>query len=196
MFIVLSFCCYAIILCFVLWGRLASSWGGGGPGRQMYPSQFGVFGLRALGCLVFHVFRVRILWWARGGASLLATFRRAPRGDTPRPRVKEALRRAASPANGRRCRKRGALWRAQGFRGRQLTARVAPPDGTSPPHRRFTRKLRFGCSGIWCFRMWCFKKIVLNSSPISALEVKSPYLQFLRVNHTLFQTPHLQTPHP
>ena len=52
-----------------------------------------------------------------------------------------------------------------------------------------------GCSGMWCFRMWCFKMLVLNPSPISALGVKSPHLQLLRVNkHTLFK-PHILKRH-
>ena len=46
-----------------------------------------------------------------------------------------------------------------------------------------------GCSGMWCFRMWCFKILILNPSPISALAVKSPHLQFLRVNKPLLSNP-------
>ena len=45
-------------------------------------------------------------------------------------------------------------------------------------------------SGMWCFRMmWGLNVIVKNSSPISAVGVKSPHLQLLRVNQLLFSNP-------
>ena len=40
-----------------------------------------------------------------------------------------------------------------------------------------------------CFRMRGFKVLVFNPSPISALDVKSPHLPFLRVNKLLFSNP-------
>ena len=46
-----------------------------------------------------------------------------------------------------------------------------------------------GCSGMWCVRMWGLKIIVLNPSPMSALGVKSPHLQLLRVNKLLSSNP-------
>ena len=36
----------------------------------------------------------------------------------------------------------------------------------------------FGCSAMWCFRMWGLNIIVVNPSPIAALGVKSPHVQF------------------
>ena len=47
----------------------------------------------------------------------------------------------------------------------------------------------FGCSGMWCFRMWGLNILVSNPSPISAIDVKSPHLQFLRVNTLSFLNP-------
>ena len=55
-----------------------------------------------------------------------------------------------------------------------------------------------GCSGMWCLRTWGFKLLIGNPSAMSALGVKSPHLQFLRVNQLIIMfKPHiLNTPHP
>ena len=42
---------------------------------------------------------------------------------------------------------------------------------------------------MWCFRMWDLKIKDLNPSPTSALGVKSPHLQLLRVNKQLCSNP-------
>ena len=48
----------------------------------------------------------------------------------------------------------------------------------------------FGCSGMCCFRMCGVSNCYFqNPLPISALGVKSPCLQFLRINKQLFRIP-------
>ena len=40
----------------------------------------------------------------------------------------------------------------------------------------------FECSGMWRFRVRGWRIVVSNPSTVSALGVKSPHLQFLRLN--------------
>ena len=52
-----------------------------------------------------------------------------------------------------------------------------------------TLPLCLGCLGMWWFRMWALTIFGFNPSPTSALGVKSPHLQLLRVNQLVVSNP-------